>query len=466
MYYRLKKDHILRGWERMAWVLVKRPQNLVRPLEKAEFDMLLLCDGETELSPGELPGELKTAFDKLLSEGVIGTSEEPGPLEADQYYHYYKNRYVNSIFWSITGRCNFRCRHCFMDAPEGELGELSTKQALSLIDEMAGCGVLRVDITGGEPLVRRDFWQLVDRIISHRMTIGKIYTNGWLLNDELLSEFEHRGLKPDISISFDGIGTHDWMRGVPGAERAALRALKLCARRGYRTDVEMCIFKSNMDRLPETVEELKEAGVSELKVSNVAMTELWACHSEGQALTDEEYIEAMLRYIPKYYEAQRPMDIMLCNVIILSRHKPYSIIAERFDGTGSCLDCHLCGAVRFASYITPEGRLLPCMPMTSSPSQESFPLVQDIGLRKGLSYGYYMQFVDSRVRDLMKANAECNDCPYVLKCGGGCRASALIAGDHQLMGCDRTQCMLWKGGYVERIRNVAEEAMARYEAGR
>ena len=92
--------------------------------------------------------------------------EEPQPIEKRQYYKYYHNRYVRSIFWSITGKCNYRCRHCFMDAPEGALGELSTQQAFDLIDQMAECGVLQVDITGGEPFVRKDFWQLVDRIRS------------------------------------------------------------------------------------------------------------------------------------------------------------------------------------------------------------------------------------------------------------------------------------------------------------
>ena len=153
------------------------------------------------------------------------------------------------------------------------MGELSTEQALNLIDQMAACGVLSVDITGGEPFVRRDFWQLIDRILSYKMTIGMVYTNGWLLNESVLDEFEGRGLKPEISISFDGVGWHDWMRGIPGAEKAALQALKLCQKRGFSTNVEMCIHKGNQDLIAQTVEALRAVGVTRIKASKVLMTD-------------------------------------------------------------------------------------------------------------------------------------------------------------------------------------------------
>ena len=90
--------------------------------------------------------------------------------------------------------------------------------------------------------------------------------------------------------------------------------------------------------------------------------------------------------------------------------------------------------------------------------------MQDIGLKQGLSDSYYMQFVNGRIRDLLAENAECNACQYRYKCGGGCRATALLDGNRQLMGCDRTMCLLWKGGYVDRIRQVADEAEAKYGA--
>lgn len=186
-------------------------------------------------------------------------------------------------------------------------------------------------------------------------------------------------------------------------------------------------------------------------------------------MTDREYFDAMIAYIPEYFRSGTKMSIMLSNVaslfpaqLVAPGQKRYELLAERYDGTEKCLNCHLCGAVRWSCYITPEGRLLPCMPMTASPKQDEFPLIQDISLKQGLSDSYYMQYIDYRVKDLLAVNAECAACEYRYKCGGGCRASALVESDHDIMGADRSQCILWKEGYVDRIRQSAEEAVAQY----
>ena len=193
MYYRLQSGYVLRGWQGRAWVLVHRPDNETRILSREIFQALVLCDGVTDLTEDQLGSGLWAALQQCEEKGWIQPCETPRPLEKDQYYQYYENRFVNRIFWSVTGRCNFRCRHCYMDAPDAALGELSTREALDLIDQMAACGVLRVDLTGGEALVRKDFWQLVDRILSHGMVIRQLYTNGWLLDESVLDAFPAAG---------------------------------------------------------------------------------------------------------------------------------------------------------------------------------------------------------------------------------------------------------------------------------
>ena len=463
MFYKLKSNYLLRGWEGNAWILIQRPQNHSWRLTAEQFQALMLCDGETELSNDWLDESIRQELKQLTEDGLIEVSSSASPLHPEQYYKYYHNRYVERVFWSVTGRCNFRCRHCYMDAPDAALGELSTEEAFDLIDQMAECGVQNVDITGGEPFVRKDFWQLVDRILSHKMVINQVYTNGWLLDDSILDKFESRGLKPEFSISFDGVGWHDWMRGVPGAEEAALRAFDLCKKRGFYATASVCIHRGNVSSLPQTIEALRTVGVREVKTAHVDMTDLWRCHSEGNAMTQQEYMDAMIPYITWYYEAGRPIeDLEFGGIARLRKDAPGELSARCYDGTEACMDCYLCGATRKSCYITPEGRLLPCMPMTSSPEQSKFPRVQDIGLQKGLSDSYYMQFVNGRVKDLFAANQECAGCSYRYKCGGGCRAAALTGADHDLMGCDRDMCMFWKNHYDERILQTIREAEAKY----
>ena len=129
MFFRMKPEYVLRGWEGLAWVLVKRPENYTQRLSSELFQALLLCDGETEVAPSLLTDTLAGALKRCEANGWIEVCETAQPLGEDQYYRYYHNRYVGMIFWSVTGKCNFRCRHCFMEAPEGALRVLSTEEA-------------------------------------------------------------------------------------------------------------------------------------------------------------------------------------------------------------------------------------------------------------------------------------------------------------------------------------------------
>lgn len=465
MYYKLRPDYVLRGWKGRAWALVKRPGNKVRTLRQEEFQALLLCDGMTDTAVGYIADGTRKLLCKYEEEGIVAACAAESPLEEEQFYRYYDNHFVRSLLWSITGLCNFRCRHCYMDAPQGTLGELSHERAMDLIDQMAQCGVQCVDLTGGESFVRRDFWSLIDRINFHKMAIGQIYTNGWMLDEGVLERFAQRNMRPEFSISFDGAGWHDWMRGVEGAEKAALRALQLCAAHGFSTSVEMCVHKGNRNMLAPTVRLMADIGVARLRIGNIMETDLWKRKSEGNAMSFREYLEAALEYIPEFYEMGMPMDVIWAGVIQMRKESAeFLVIPEKYEGTEGSENRFLCGAARNACYIAPDGRLLPCMPMTSCRNQELFPLVQDIGLKKGLSDSFYLDIVNSRVKDLLAVNPKCASCAHKYQCGGGCRAFALEeTGD--LMGCDSTQCILWNEGYVDRIRETAEAAVAKYCRG-
>ena len=178
MFYRLKHGYVLRGWKGLAWTVVKQPENRVWQLSQESFQVALLCDGETDLSEIAENPTVREILARYESEGLVEPCTEAHPLESSQYYQYFDNRHIRSVIFFFFFKCNYRCRHCYMDAPDALFGELSTEQALDFIDQMAACGILRVDPTGGEPFLRKDFWLLVDRILSHKMVIGTIYTNG------------------------------------------------------------------------------------------------------------------------------------------------------------------------------------------------------------------------------------------------------------------------------------------------
>ncbi len=456
MYYRLNDAYALRGWLHLTNALLKRPENAVKPLTGSDFNLLLLCDGCTSMD-GLLTDATRTRLDKYVADGIVTPSETAAPIDKDQQYRFYRNRFVPAAHWAITGRCNYRCRHCYMDAPSGQYGELSHEDAFDIIEQLSQCGIQQIELTGGEPFIRNDFWEIVDEIRRRKMVIRQVYTNAWLLNDAILDEFEHRGMRPEFSVSFDGIGWHDWMRGVTGAEDAAWRAFALCKRRGFNVNVEMCLHTGNIPVVRESLKKLGEAGVHAVKIGAIRPTPLWESRGEGRTVSNEDYIEAAIDYIPHYCEDGKPLDLIWSSVMLLNRNGTYMLAPERMNGEQSCESCMLCNAVRSTFHITPEGRLLPCIALTALEDQSMFPRIQDVGLQSLLTSGSYIDFATAHVGDLLKVNRECAACEHRYVCGGGCRASALLNGKG-MMGCDPDQCAFFSTDYSQRIHQIAQSA--------
>ena len=459
-YCYLSPQYKLRGWIGFPYALVYSG-DVIR-LSREEFNVLIACDGQTDMETIRTE-QIQNTLHSLEEKGFIRFSDKPRAIDPEQYYYHYDNRYIREVYWSITGRCNFRCRHCYLNAPDAEMGEMTHEEAMKVIDQIAECGVYHLLVSGGEPLVRKDFFSLIDHALEKRIQIDQIYTNGWLLTDKMLDEFDQRGIKPEFSISFDGVGWHDWMRGVQGAEQAVLDTLRRCKDRGFATSIETCIHRGNADTIRETVKMLSETGIQSIKFCEVCNTDLWKRNADGNAMTTREYNDAVLRYIPRFFEDGMPVDILFGGVLYLYKNSTnYSLVAEFDEGTEKCLTRHMCGAVRNSCYIAPDGRLLPCMPIASVPDQSLFPKIQDIGLQAALKDSFFMEFAGRRVKDLLEVCKTCRECPHHLKCGGGCRASAVLEGEKNLMGPDPSRCLMWKGGYREKVHKVCDEAIRKY----
>jgi sulfatase maturation enzyme AslB (radical SAM superfamily) len=125
----------LRGWLKLPWAAVDYKTGRTRFLKRAEFEELAAQEG----------------------------------LADWQKYRLYNNRYMKSAMWSITGRCNYRCKHCYLYAGDAKYGELPTPTMLDIARQIAECGIMRVSLSGGEPLVRSDFWEIADALLDRRV---------------------------------------------------------------------------------------------------------------------------------------------------------------------------------------------------------------------------------------------------------------------------------------------------------
>src|SRR5438132_1339419 len=134
-----------------------------------------------------------------------------------------------SVSWNLTQRCNLECAHCYMSAHAGAdtRGELSTAECRRVMDEIAAVNPnVFLILTGGEPLLRRDIWDLAACAADKKFTTV-FGTNGVLLRErEARLMREHGVLGASISLDSTDRVKHDAFRRLPGAWGAAGRELR------------------------------------------------------------------------------------------------------------------------------------------------------------------------------------------------------------------------------------------------
>lgn len=213
-------------------------------MTKDAFGLPSSCNGIYPLDPDTLGEWERRNIELWLESGLI---REAGPgemLAPEQVYRLFPARFKQTVHWSITGRCDYRCKHFLTSAPHAVQGEPGLEDCVRMLGAFQRCGIRAIHLTGGEPLARRDFWQLVGEICAHDMFVAVICSNGLLVTDAFLDELQRRNIRCVFRFSFDGVGHHGWMRGVDGAEKIVIDAMRRCNERGihrhrwrYRHDV-------------------------------------------------------------------------------------------------------------------------------------------------------------------------------------------------------------------------------------
>lgn len=138
---------------------------------------------------------------------------------------------------------------------KNQISELPTKKALAAIDAVCSLGVPFFDLSGGEPLLRKDLFVLAKRVASHGCLVS-MNTNGTLLNENNVSEVAN--IFDTVVVSLDGPkAVHDKIRGVAGTYEKATNAIRLLKKTGVKTGVNSVATPWNIDVLPKFIEELR-----------------------------------------------------------------------------------------------------------------------------------------------------------------------------------------------------------------
>ncbi|MEM3696330.1 MAG: radical SAM protein [Candidatus Bathyarchaeia archaeon] len=168
------------------------------------------------------------------------------------------------IVWNFTYQCNLRCKHCYENAGGGKRPELSTeeaKQVLDILSKIAGIGLPALSFSGGEPLARKDFFELA-AYAKKRIGYVSIASNGTLITKDNARRIKDVGIDyAEISIDGATPSVHDEFRGIPGAFERAMEGVKNCVEAGVDTCIATTIHRDNLSELGKLIELSKQLGV-------------------------------------------------------------------------------------------------------------------------------------------------------------------------------------------------------------
>ena len=173
------------------------------------------------------------------------------------------------VIWNLVRRCNLTCKHCYSISADIDFpGELSTSDVFGVMDDLRDFGVPVLILSGGEPLLRPDIFDISRRAKDKGFYVG-LSTNGTLIDENNIADIA--AMHYDyVGISIDGIReTHDRFRQKEGAFDASMHAIRLCREAGIKVGMRFTPTQDNAHELPLLLDVMREEQVDKLYVSHL-----------------------------------------------------------------------------------------------------------------------------------------------------------------------------------------------------
>lgn len=306
------------------------------------------------------------------------------------------------ISWNVTKACNLACEHCYRDAGGKDRGELDSREAGDLLVEIARAGFRIVILSGGEPLLRPDIYDLIARAASLglRPVLG---TNGTLFTPEVVGRLKRSGLaRAGISLDSTDKNVHDAFRRHPGAWEATVAGMRLCREHGLDFQAHTTVTRRNYRRVLEITDFVQGLGARAHHIFFLVPT------GRGKQISDVFMDAGQIREVLERILEKQKTTAMELKPVCAPQFIPLAEgmgVAQRFQR----------GCLAGVSYccILPNGDVHPCpyLPLTAGNVRATpfSSLWRDSGIflkMRTLEYGGY-----------------CGACASRQSCGG-CRARA------------------------------------------
>ena len=308
------------------------------------------------------------------------------------------------LTWELTYACNLECAHCLSSSGRRDPRELTTAQCEAVIDELQRIQVFYVNIGGGEPTIRPDFWHLLEYAVAHQVGV-KFSTNGVRITADR-AQFLASTDYVDVQISLDGATAevNDYVRG-PGSFDTALRALRNLRDAGFKdAKISVVVTRQNVEQLDEFKALADEFGAT-LRLTRLRPS------GRGADVWDE------LHPLP---EQQRTLYNWLL------AHGEDVLTGDSFfhlSGFGETLPgLNLCGAGRVVCLIDPIGDVYAC-PFAIHDNFLAGNVLRD----NGFANVWRTSELFAELRSPQTGGA-CAQCEFFDSCRGGCMAAKFFTG--------------------------------------
>jgi radical SAM protein with 4Fe4S-binding SPASM domain len=334
-----------------------------------------------------------------------------------------KSRVVNMlpprvVSFRLTNECNLRCKHCCVSAEEPWENELSTEEVKKTIDQLSKFDLHNLTFTGGEPMMRKDFWEILSHTNQSRVPF-EIFTNGTFLDDEAIRKLEKMENLVAVAMSLDGTSprTHDFIHALGNFELVT-SLLKKLVDRNIPVRCHLCVNKINFLEYKEIINMALELGASLTHVAQVSMEGRAKDNENGLKLTPNQIAE-IAYHVFLMKDGRVCFDIPNCKTTCITQ-------------------CMIC----------PNGDMVPCR------------LLYSLGMTAGnLRRKSFLEiwtnsdlFVMRRTISVEELKG-CSECDFKYGCWGGCRVMACYYSKNWLGQQDPFECG-WRKTYFKKVLGV------------
>jgi radical SAM protein with 4Fe4S-binding SPASM domain len=307
------------------------------------------------------------------------------------------------LSWNITRKCNLKCSHCYINATSNKLkNELTTSEAKNLIDQISEVSRPLLILSGGEPLLRDDVFELIRYGVSKGLKMG-LGSNGSLIDTETAHQLKNAGIST-VSISLDSIDPelHDQFRGVAGSWKKAVNAIKVLRENNVLIQVNTTVTQQNYTEIDKIMSLAEDMGVENFHLFFLVPT------GRGVKMSD---------ITPAIYESMIKTTFAKAanhNLNVRPSCAPQFMRIASAEGLDMRQWIRGCIAGLYYCRVYPDGEITPCPYLPIKLGNIKEKTFKDIWFNS--------EFFKS-LRNFDSLKGKCGYCEYKSLCGG-CRARA------------------------------------------